>query len=35
MARLSCDHMEAEMSNGPAGEVAAAEQAQGSDTDEA
>jgi retron-type reverse transcriptase len=35
MARLSCDHMEADISTGPAGEVAAEEQAQGSDGDEA
>ena len=35
MARLSCDHMEADISNGPAGEAAAEEQAQGGDGDEA
>jgi ATP-dependent DNA helicase RecG len=35
MARLSYDHAWAEMSNGPAGEVAAEEQAEGGDGDEA
>ena len=35
MARLSYDHVWAEMSTGPAGEAAAEEQAQGGDSDEA
>jgi retron-type reverse transcriptase len=35
MARLSCDHMEADISNGPAGQATAEEQAQGGDGDEA
>ena len=35
MARLSCDHMEADISSGPAGEATAEVQALGGDGDEA